>query len=570
MSEKPQPAQRPVILVAVTDGGRGSQVGEELRRRYAADYEVHIVTDVGEAAVEMEAIKRSGGMTALLLADDATPLPSGLTIFAQGRRFFPDLRRGLLVEWGAWSDPVASEIVLRMMATGQIDYYVLRPWRSPDEYFHRTVTEFLMEWERAVDRRPREVTVIAQPGSTRAHELRSMLARSGVPHAFRPTGSPDATALLAELGEPAAEVPLLVLHDGRVLRDPTNAEVTRAYGMPTSLPVGAEVDVVVVGAGPAGLSAAVYASSEGLATVVVERDAIGGQAGSSSLIRNYLGFSRGIGGAELVQRAYQQAWVFGTRFALTREAVGLRPDGDLLVVTVSPGEELRTRSVVLATGVAYRRLDVPELEALHGAGMYYGASAFEAKALAGRIAHVVGGGNSAGQAALHLARYAAAVTLLVRGHSLAESMSAYLIGELAAAGVEVRLDAEVVGGGGEHALDHIVVRDLVHMTDTVDSTDGLFILIGATPITDWLPPEVLRDRWGYLLTGDDIDGAKDEGGLRAGRSPQQLETSLRGVFAVGDVRRRSVKRVASAVGEGSVVISQVHTHLNQLAGMPPP
>nr|MBA2338432.1 FAD-dependent oxidoreductase [Acidimicrobiia bacterium] len=287
------------------------------------------------------------------------------------------------------------------------------------------------------------------------------------------------------------------------------------------------------------------------------------------LIRNYLGFSRGIGGAELIQRAYQQAWVFGTRFALTREAVGLSPDGDLLVVTVSPGEELRTRSVVLATGVTYRRLDVPELEALHGAGVYYGASAFEAKALTGRVAHVVGGGNSAGQAALHLARYAAAVTLLVRGPSLAESMSAYLIEELAAAGVEVKLDAEVVGGGGEHALDHILVRDLVHMTDAVASTDGLFILIGATPMTEWLPSEVLRDRWGYLLTGDDIDEAWAEKGLKAVRSPQPLETSLPGVFAVGDVRRRSVKRVASAVGEGSVVISQVHTHLNQLAGRPP-
>ncbi|CAN5402635.1 MAG: FAD-dependent oxidoreductase [Acidimicrobiia bacterium] len=562
MSAIPQAPQRPVILVAARQREHGDQVGEQLRKRYEIDYDIRVVASSADAATVIDTLRQSGGAMALLLADDPTPLASGFSVFAHARRHFPDVRRGLLIEWGAWSDPEASRVVLGLMAMGQIDYYVIRPWRSPDEYFHRTVTEFLMEWERAIDRTPREVTIIAEPTSARAHELRSMLARSGVPHAYRSTGSDEAVALLEALGEEPADVPLLVLHDGRVLRDPTNADVTRAYGMPTDLPDTDEVDVVVVGAGPAGLAAAVYGASEGLSTVVVERDAIGGQAGSSSLIRNYLGFSRGIGGAELTQRAYQQAWVFGTSFALTREAVGLRRDDGGLVVTVSPGQEIRTRSVVLATGVSYRRLGIPELEALAGAGVFYGASNFEAKALEGRVAHVVGGGNSAGQAALHLARYAASVTLLVRGETLAESMSAYLIEQLESAGVAVQLYAGVVGGGGEHGLDHIVIRDLARGTDATVATDGLFILIGALPLTSWLPPEVMRDRWGYVITGEEV--AAEGGTWSLSRPPQPLETSMPGVFAAGDVRRRSAKRVASAVGEGSVVISQVHTHLAEI------
>ena len=297
-------------------------------------------------------------------------------------------------------------------------------------------------------------------------------------------------------------MPLLVLHDGRVLRDPTNVEATQAYGLPTELPDIDEADVVVVGAGPGGLAAAVYGASEGLVTVVVERDSIGGQAGSSSLIRNYLGFARGIGGAELTQRAYQQAWAFGTRFSLTKEATGLRQEDGRLVVSVAPEGEVRTKAVVLATGVSYRRLGVPDLESLPG--VFYGASNFEAKQLEGRVGHVVGGGNSAGQAALYLARFAESVTLLVRGEALAESMSSYLIDQLAAAGVEVRLNAEVVGGGGHDALDHIVVRDRVDGTDRAIPTDALFILIGASPQTAWLPPEVWRDQWGYIVTGDDL------------------------------------------------------------------
>jgi thioredoxin reductase (NADPH) len=561
------PPPRSVIVVAVRDEQRADQVATELRRRYDADYEVRVAHTATAAATVIDEVCAENGTVALLLADDASILASGVSVFVHARRVFPDVRRGLLVEWGAWADPVESQTVLGLMAEGHIDYYVLRPWRTPDEYFHRTVTEFLLEWDRAFDQRAREVTIIADPAWSRAHELRSLLGRAGVPHAFRDIRSPEALERLEALGEAAADAPMLVLHDGRVLRDPSNVEAAQAYGLPTELPVIDEADVVVIGAGPGGLAAAVYGASEGLVTVAVERDAIGGQAGSSSLIRNYLGFARGIGGAELAQRAYQQAWVFGTQFSLTREAVGLRQDDGRLLVSLAPDGELRTKAVVLATGVSYRRLGVPELEECNG--VFYGASIFEAKQLEGRVAHVVGGGNSAGQAALHLARFADAVTLLVRGQALAESMSAYLIEQLEAAGVEVRLNAEVVGGGGADGLDHIVVRDRAEGTDATIATDALFVLIGAEPQTGWLPPEVRRDQWGYVVTGDDLLYEEGEPRWSLERSPLPLETSLPGVFAVGDVRRRSVKRVASAVGEGSVVISHVHTHLAHLEGRQP-
>jgi thioredoxin reductase (NADPH) len=325
----------------------------------------------------------------------------------------------------------------------------------------------------------------------------------------------------------------------------------------------------VVGAGPAGLAAAVYSSSEGLRTLVVEREAIGGQAGSSSLIRNYLGFARGIRGAELAQRAYQQAWVFGTTFLLMREVRALTSRGDRYVLSLSDGTEASARAVILATGVTYRRLGIPALEDLTGAGVFYGASVSDAQALSGQDAYVVGGGNSAGQAAMHLARYAR-VTILCRGSSLADSMSRYLRDEIAAAeNIEVRLGTEVVDGGGESRLEHLTIRDRPTGETATVPAAALFLLIGATPHTGWLPPEIERDERGWLLTGRDVA----EAGGRFSRwslerAPFTYETSMPGVFAVGDVRQSSVKRVASAVGEGSVVIREVHELLEGAAEPP--
>ncbi|MGY1737603.1 NAD(P)/FAD-dependent oxidoreductase [Geodermatophilus sp. SYSU D00684] len=399
--------------------------------------------------------------------------------------------------------------------------------------------------------------MVGERWAARSHEIRDLLSRNSVAYGFLDVTSEEGRALLREVGRPAGRLPVVVLFDGRVLEDPSGLQIADALGVRTR-PDARPYDVTVVGAGPAGLAAAVYGASEGLRTVVLETEAVGGQAGTSSLIRNYLGFPRGIPGADLAQRAYEQAWLLGAEFVYGPRAVGLEASGAGPVVSLSDGSTVTSRAVVLATGVTYRRLGVPSLDALVGAGVFYGAAAPEAQAMAGEEVYVVGGANSAGQAALHLARYARRVTLLVRGASLAATMSDYLIREIdAAANVTVRHGAEAVGGGGEGRLTHLVVRDRGGGdTETVPAA-GLFVLIGAEPHTQWLPDAIHRDDAGYVLTGADRRGSPAGGGSHA------FETSVPGVFAVGDVRHGSVKRVASAVGEGAIAIRMVHDHLGR-------
>ncbi len=358
--------------------------------------------------------------------------------------------------------------------------------------------------------------------------------------------------------------PVVVLLDGRVLVDPTNAEVASAYGMTTALTDRTSYDVVVVGAGPAGLAAAVYASAEGIDALVVEGESIGGQAGSSSRIRNYLGFSRGVSGAELAQRAYQQAWVFGAQFLLMNDVTALRPGSASHTVVLADGTEIEGRAVVLAMGVSYRRLGIATLEDLLGAGVFYGASTSEAQACADRDVYVIGGGNSAGQAALHLARFARNVSIVVRSDSLAESMSNYLRQEIdAAPHVSILFHTRVVDGGGAGRLEWLRLRDGDGEERDV-AADGLFVLIGADPRTEWLPEEIQRDEQGYVRTGVDLE-LSAAGSWPLDRSPFPFETSVPGVFAVGDVRAESTKRVASAVGEGSNVIQAVLRHIAETA-----
>jgi thioredoxin reductase (NADPH) len=493
-----------------------------------------------------------------VLADQWMPELTGAELLGRVSGLHPEAKRVLLVGWGDWGDEPTADAMREAMALGRVDYYALKPWKSPDEYFHRTLSEFLHEWARADVSAPQEITVVADAWSPRAHEIRNLLARNGVPHVFHATGSPEADEVLRRAEREGTTEPVVVLLDGRVLVDPSNAELARSYGVATELEEPREFDVVVVGAGPAGLAAAVYASSEGLRALVVERESIGGQAGSSSRIRNYLGFARGVGGAELAQRAYQQAWVFGTTFLLMRDVTGLRIEDDHHVLTISDGSEVRAPTVVLAMGVTYRRLGVPALERLNGPGVFYGSSPSEAQQFTGGHVYVVGGGNSAGQAAVHLARYAADVTMAVRATTLASSMSQYLRHEIEATpNIGVRLSTEVVDGVGEDRLEQLTLRT-AGAAETMPA-DALFVLIGAQPHTGWLPTEVLHDEQGYLLTGTDVPDSAATGWRERPRLP--FETSVPGVFAVGDVRSRSVKRVASAVGEGSVVIQQVHQYL---------
>jgi thioredoxin reductase (NADPH) len=547
---------RPVLLAVDGDTEALARTESELTRRYGSDYAVIAESSSSAALQRLADLRDSGAQVAIVLADRKLEEPSAPDLLAGARSFHPSAKRGLLIEWGAWGNAEASEAILKAMALGRIDYYVLKPQHCPDELFHRTVADFLFEWARIEAPLQGEMEIVAPVDSPRAHELRNLLARNGVPFVCHLPGSEAGRALLDEAEVADDSVPVARVRPGELLIDPSNVEIAEAFGVSTELRGRDRFDVVVIGAGPAGLAAAVYAASEGLDPLVIEREAIGGQAGSSSLIRNYLGFAKGISGAELAQRAYQQAWVFGTRFLLMREAVELVPGAPRHLLRTADGAEIEAGAVVLASGVSYRRLEIPALAEHEGAGVFYGASATEAKPLSGRRVFVVGGGNSAGQAAMHLCPYASEVTLLVRGPSLAESMSEYLQDEIdAAENVEVMLETEVVDGGGDGRLESLTLRNRASGEDSVVAADAVFVMIGARPGTEWLPPAIERDEWGYVLTGRDLPAAESSDGRRA---RLMLETSLPRVFAVGDVRHGSVKRVSSAVGEGSVVIQQVH------------
>jgi len=557
-------SSRPVILAVDDEPDALSRVEQELRRRFGADYRI-VSCDSGEDALAtLEALRASGDEVAVVLADQWMPGTTGTDLLARVCDLHGEAKRGLLIRWGDWAHRPTADAVLQAMALGRIDYYVLKPWCSPDELFHRTVAELVLEWSRGHPSGAGPITVVGELWSSRTSEVRSLLARNGIPHGFHLAETDEGRRVAGTLA-PDTGLPVIVGLDGRVHVDPTNEQVAEACGLPTGL-VRNDFDLVIVGAGPAGLAAAVYAGSEGLQTLVVERETIGGQAGSSSLIRNYLGFARGVSGAELTMRAYQQAWVFGVEFLMMREVASLQPAGGGVAVTLSDGDRVTARAVVVATGVSYRRLGIPPLEALAGAGVFYGASVAEAQALVGERVYVVGGGNSAGQAAMHLSRFARQVTVLVRGEALAQSMSRYLIDEIEAApNIDAWFATEVVGGGGGGRLEHLVLAD--RRTGVRRSVDAaaLFVLVGARPHTSWLPDAVARDRWGFVLTGADLLDSEAGSPWPLSRPPSALESSLPGVFAVGDVRHRSVKRVASAVGDGAVVVAQVHEHLEREA-----
>jgi thioredoxin reductase (NADPH) len=558
-TEHPEPdASKPVIFAVDAGAESFPRIEYGLRRRYGVEYRVLCETSAMWGMKRLRDLKAAGEEVALILADQWMPDIAGDEFLARAGQLFPTAKRAVLVEWG---DRTTQKPVLRAMTLGHIDYYVNKPERPGDEYFHRMIAEFIYDWAKA--HRPvfAEIRLVGEQWSARSHELRDILNRNGFLHEFHATDTEGGQRLLARFGKDSARLPVVILYDGQVLEDPSNAELADAFGVNRELDR-RSFDLVIVGAGPAGLAAAVYGASEGLSTLIVEREAIGGQAGTSSLIRNYLGFPWGVGGAELAKRATEQAWWFGAVFRFMRDATSLRPKGRELSVTLSDGTEVTARAVVLATGVSYRRLGVASLEELVGAGVFYGAAVTEAKAMTGQEVYVVGGANSAGQAATHLSEYASHVTLVVRGLSLTTSMSDYLIKEIEAAqNIDVRFGTCVVDGGGEGRLEHLVLKDLDSgLTEAVGAA-ALFILIGAEPHTGWLPEEIVRDQQGYVVTGPDLlqDGGPPRG-WPLGRHPLPMETSVPGVFAAGDVRYGSVKRVASAVGAGAITVQSVHEH----------
>ncbi len=540
-------------MAADDDTAALAEMATELHGRYGRDYRVICTPAADEAGAELSRLADLGEEVALVLAAPSIGGTTGGELFDRARALHPHAKRGLVVPWRAWADQATAETIFDSMALGRIDYYVLKPSASPDEVFHQAVTSFLVEWTRARRLSPHTIHVVGEEWAGRAYELRETLHRCALPHAFCLADSEKGRSLLAGGGE-RVNLPAIVLPNGEILANPSNKEIAEAAGAPVALESD-EFDALVIGAGPAGLSAAVYASSEGLRTLVVDEGGVGGQATSSSLIRNYLGFPHGVSGTRLSERAYEQAWVLGAEFLFMHRAEQLERDGERLAVTLSTGERIRARAVVLATGASYRRLGVPSLETLAGAGVFYGGAESEAHAMAGREAYVLGGANSAGQAALHLARFARRVTLVARGQSLAAGMSHYLVREIEATPkIEVRTATEVVGGGGDGHLEHLVLRQ-GDAEETV-AADGLFVLIGARPHTDWLPDAIARDRHGFLLTGSHIP---EERRISLERDPLSLETSMARVLAVGDVRHGSACRVASAVGEGSAAVQLLHS-----------
>jgi thioredoxin reductase (NADPH) len=448
----------------------------------------------------------------------------------------------------------------RATALGRIDFSITKGWVTPEEWLYPQVQAALTSWTAAHRPRHEVVRVVGERWSPRTHELRDALARNTIPIGFYAVDSAAGARLVQEYGVDTTRLPAAVLHDGTVLHDPALIDVAAALGVHTQ-PSLERYDLTIVGAGPAGLAAAVYGASEGLRTFAIEAWSIGGQAGTSSMIRNYLGFPRGLSGGEFAFRAWEQALLFGAHFAFTAPAIRLRALGDERIVALSDGQEVTSSTVILATGVTYRRLGIPTLDRLIGAGVFYGAAGVEAPALVGEEVFVVGGANSAGQAALHLAKFAARVTLLVRGTSLAAGMSDYLINQITAtSNVAIRLNTRVVDGRGEQRLEALVVEDGTTRQREEVAAAALFVLIGAEPRTDWLADVVQRDDRGFILTGHDVDARA----WTLPRPPLPYETSLPGVFAVGDVRHGSFKRVAEAAGEGSVAVGSVHRYLAQL------
>jgi thioredoxin reductase (NADPH) len=547
---------KPTILVVDADAASLAMITDEVRTRYGRDYHLASEPSAAEALARLRALIASGHDVALILADQWLPDMSGVDLLAAVRQVARTARRALLIQWG---DRSTAGPILRASALGHIDCYLSKPVYAPDERFHRTVTELLDEWWRLHGRWFEVARVVGEQHSARAHDLRDVLNRNGLPAGLYTADSTDGQAILREVGAVGRPLPVVILYNGRVLSDPSNSEVADAVGVQVR-PGTRGYDVAIVGSGPAGMAAGVYAASEGLHVALIEHDGLGGQAGTSSLIRNYLGFPRGISGAELTSRAFNQAWLFGAELVYGSAATALNADGDLPALGLANGSRVTARVVVIACGVSYRRLGVPALEALVGAGVFYGAAVAEAQALAGQPVYVIGGGNSAGQAALHLARYAEHVTIVIRAESLAQSMSNYLIKEIdAAPNIHVRPGTAVIDGGGAGRLEWLNLQDRRTGHAATVPAAALFVLIGAQPRTDWLHGAVARDEAGYILTARDFP--PESVGWPAARPPLAFETSLPGVFAVGDVRRGSIKRVASAVGEGSVVVRSIHDYL---------
>lgn len=557
--------RKPIILTVDDDPEVLQAIARDLRKQYGDRYRV-MRANSGQVALEtVQQLTLRNDTVALFLVDQRMPEISGVEFLERAVSIFPDAKRVLLT---AYAD---TEAAIRAINAARLDYYLLKPWDPPEEKLYPILDDLLNDWLANFHPEFQGIRVIGDRWSADSHRVKDFLARNQIPYRWLDIErDAHAQKLLDQAQVSGPCLPLVLFADGSHQRRPDNLQIAEKIGLQTQA-TNPFYDLIIVGGGPAGLAAAVYGASEGLRTVMIEREAPGGQAGTSSRIENYLGFPVGLSGGDLARRAVTQAKRFGVEILTPQEAVGIRLQDDYRVVTLSDGSEITGHAVILAMGVSWRRLTVPGIERLTGAGVYYGAAQTEALACAGENVYVVGGANSAGQAAMYFSRFARQVTMLVRGESLTKSMSQYLIDQIDGTdNIQVWTHSSVVEAKGENHLEALVIQE--SQTETVQTlpAKSLFIFIGAVPYTDWLKDLVERDHRGFIVTGRDMNGQ----GLQdpstqctpwsLERPPFLLETNIPGIFAVGDVRHGSIKRVASGVGEGSICVQFVHRHLSNL------
>jgi thioredoxin reductase (NADPH) len=552
-------ATRTAIVTVDDDPGVSRAVARDLRRRYGEQHRI-VRAESGQSALDaLRQMKLRGDLVAVILADYRMPQMNGIEFLERAMDLYPGARRVLLT---AYADTGAAIDAINVV---DLDHYLLKPWDPPEEKLYPVVDGLLEAWL-ASDHRPvPETKIVGHRWSARSSQVREFLARNQVPYRWYASDEPEGERLLAAAGADGRRLPVVITPDGEAMVEPADAELASRVGLATT-PSKDFYDLIVIGGGPAGLGAAVYGASEGLRTVLVERTATGGQAGQSSRIENYLGFPDGVSGAQLTDRARRQAAKFGAEVLTTRDVVGLDVNGSARSVRFADGSTIDAHTVILATGVSYRRLAAPGLDEMTGRGVYYGSALTEAAACSGQDVFIVGGANSAGQAAAYLSRGARSVTILVRGPSLERSMSFYLIQQIEnIPKISVRTCTEVIRADGGDHLETLTLRNTATGATETVSAQWMFLFIGAAPLTDWLDQVVERDERGFVVSGPDlsVEGQRPRG-WELDRPPYHLETSVPGVFVAGDARSESAKRVASAVGEGAMAVMLVHRYLEKL------
>jgi thioredoxin reductase (NADPH) len=548
--------RKPTILTVDDDPMVSAAITRDMRSRYGADYRLVRATSGSEALTVLTKLALRDQPVALIATDQRMPQMTGIQMLEQARTHAPGAKYVLLT---AYAD---TDVAIKAINEIGLDYYLLKPWDPPEDRLYPVIDDLLGDWRRANPDHASDVRVVGHRWSERSHDIKRFLASNHVPYRWYDIERDAEAQRLRDLAQATtADLPLVLVPDGDTLRSPSTLDLAGALGLRTSAqqPL---YDVCIVGGGPAGLAAAMYAASEGLSTVIVEREAPGGQAGQSAVIENYLGFPKGLAGSDLAQRAIAQVTRFGAEMVLAREVVGFETRGPVRAVLFDGSGEIEARALIVATGVSYRRLGAAGLDELIGRGVFYGVTASEASQCRGDDVYVIGAANSAAQAALNLSRFAKRVVLVVRAATLMNTMSQYLVERIASTpAIEVRYHSEVVAGRGEGHLEALTLVDRDSGVTEEVSSSWLFVFIGASPRTEWLGPEVVRDERGFVVTGQDLMGPTHANRWPLSRAPFALETSVPGVFAAGDVRLDSMKRVASAVGEGAMSIYLVHRYL---------